>query len=64
MPLYEYRCRECHHRFEVRQSVHDPHPECPECHSTEVIRIIHPTNVHYKGSGFYSTDKHTEKKNG
>jgi putative FmdB family regulatory protein len=55
MPTYEYRC-ENGHDFEVIQRMSDdPVTACPECGAT-VERVFHPVAVHFKGSGFYSTD--------
>jgi putative FmdB family regulatory protein len=55
MPIYEYRCRNGHD-FEVFQSMsEDPVSRCPEC-AAPVERVFHPVAVHFKGSGFYSTD--------
>src|SRR5687768_17285871 len=55
MPIYEYRCRNGH-EFEVFQSMsEDPVSRCPEC-AAPVERVFHPVAVHFKGSGFYSTD--------
>ena len=56
MPLYEYRCDECGVRFERRQHFSDePVKTCPEC-GGHVHRVIGPTGVIFKGSGFYVTD--------
>jgi putative FmdB family regulatory protein len=55
MPTYDYRC-ENGHEFEVIQSMSDdPVTACPEC-GAAVERVFHPVAVHFKGSGFYSTD--------
>jgi putative FmdB family regulatory protein len=55
MPIYEYRCRNGH-EFEVFQSMsEEPVSRCPEC-DAPVERIFHPVAVHFKGSGFYTTD--------
>ena len=55
MPIYEYRCRNGHD-FEVSQSMsEDPVSRCPEC-AAPVERVFRPVAVHFKGSGFYSTD--------
>jgi putative FmdB family regulatory protein len=55
MPIYEYRCRNGH-QFEVSQSMtEDPVSACPEC-GEPVERVFHPVAVHFKGSGFYTTD--------
>lgn len=56
MPLYEYQCRTCGVRFERRQHVNDkPVQVCPEC-GGEVVRLIQPVGIVFKGSGFYVTD--------
>jgi putative FmdB family regulatory protein len=55
MPIYEYRCRKGH-TFEVMQSMSDdPIAACQECRAP-VERVFHPVAVHFKGSGFYTTD--------
>ncbi len=56
MPLYEYRCKQCGHRFEKIQTFSAPdEKECPVCKG-EVERLISAPAVHFSGSGFYSTD--------
>lgn len=57
MPLYEYQCKECGHRFErILQSFSSPDvKECPVCEG-EVERLLSAPAVQFKGSGFYSTD--------
>ena len=55
MPIYEYRCRNGH-QFEVFQAISDdPVSVCQEC-GEPVERVFHPVAVHFKGSGFYTTD--------
>jgi putative FmdB family regulatory protein len=55
MPIYEYRC-ENGHTFEVMQRMaDDPIAVCSTC-GAPVQRILHPVAVHFKGSGFYTTD--------
>ena len=55
MPIYEYRCRNGH-TFEVLQRMSDdPVTKCEVC-GEPVERVFHPVAVHFKGSGFYSTD--------
>jgi putative FmdB family regulatory protein len=55
MPIYEYRCNNGH-VFEVFQSMSDdPVATCEEC-GAPVERVFHPVAVHFKGSGFYTTD--------
>jgi putative FmdB family regulatory protein len=56
MPIYEYRCPNGH-VFELFQRMDDPAPEaCPTCDAKPVERVLYPVAVHFKGSGFYSTD--------
>jgi putative FmdB family regulatory protein len=55
MPIYEYKCTDGH-TFEVIQSMSDdPVTECEVC-GKPVERVFHPIAVHFKGSGFYTTD--------
>jgi putative FmdB family regulatory protein len=57
MPLYEYKCKKCGHRFERIQTYSaEDAKECLVCQG-EVERLISaPARAHFKGSGFYSTD--------
>ena len=56
MPTYGYRCKSCGHQFEVFQRMSDdPVQTCPNCQGG-VTRILYPTGVVFKGSGYYSTD--------
>jgi putative FmdB family regulatory protein len=56
MPIYEYRCPNGH-TFEVFQRMDDPPAErCETCGEGPVQRVLYPVAVHFKGSGFYSTD--------
>jgi putative FmdB family regulatory protein len=56
MPIYEYRCPNGH-VFEVFQRMDDPQPEkCETCGAGPLQRVLFPVAVHFKGSGFYSTD--------
>jgi putative FmdB family regulatory protein len=55
MPTYEYRCAKGHD-FEVMQRMSDdPVTECEVC-GASVQRVFSPVAVHFKGTGFYSTD--------
>jgi putative FmdB family regulatory protein len=55
MPIYEYRCQN-DHRFEVLQKFSDEAlTECEVC-GAPASRVLHPVAIHFKGSGFYSTD--------
>jgi putative FmdB family regulatory protein len=56
MPIYEYRCPSGH-TFERFQSMTAPPPEtCDVCGASPVELVLYPIAIHYKGSGFYSTD--------
>lgn len=58
MPTYDYVCDTCKHTFEqsvsldLRDSI-----LCIYCGDAEVRRIYSATPIHFKGSGFYATDK-------
>ena len=56
MPIYEYRCPNGH-TFERFQSMTAPPPEkCEVCGAAPLELVLYPIAIHYKGSGFYSTD--------
>ena len=56
LPLYEFQCRKCGHRFERIQKFSDPDPKkCPEC-GGRMERMLAAPAVQFKGSGFYQTD--------
>jgi len=56
MPLYEYECKKCHHRFERIQKFSDPHvKKCPDC-GGPIEQVISAPAVQFKGSGWYVTD--------
>jgi len=56
MPLYEYECKKCHHRFEKIQKFSDKMvKKCPQC-GGPVEQMISAPAVQFKGSGWYVTD--------
>jgi putative FmdB family regulatory protein len=56
MPIYEYRCPNGH-TFELFQRMSDPPAsECQICGAAPVVKVLYPAAIHFKGSGFYSTD--------
>jgi putative FmdB family regulatory protein len=56
MPLYEYQCKKCHHRFERIQKFSDPHvKKCPDC-GGPVEQMVSAPAVQFKGTGWYVTD--------
>lgn len=57
MPLYEYECKKCHHRFERIQKFSDPLVrKCPKCKTGRVEKLISAPAVQFKGTGWYVTD--------
>ncbi len=56
MPLYEYECKKCGHRFEKILKFSDkPMKKCPECGGV-VEQLISAPTVQFKGAGWYVTD--------
>jgi putative FmdB family regulatory protein len=56
VPIYEYKCPNGH-LFEVFHGMTVPGPDvCETCGAGPLQTVLHPVAVHYKGSGFYSTD--------
>lgn len=56
MPLYEYECQSCGHRFELIQKFSDAPPSaCPKCGGA-VEKLVSSPAIQFKGSGFYLTD--------
>jgi putative FmdB family regulatory protein len=57
MPLYEYQCGKCSHRFEKIQKFTDPAPDaCPVCGEGPVTRLPSSPAIQFKGTGWYITD--------
>jgi putative FmdB family regulatory protein len=56
MPLYEYQCDSCNHRFEIIQKFSDdPVSVCPKC-GGPVTKLISSPAIQFKGTGWYITD--------
>ncbi len=55
MPIYEYRCHNGHTLEVMQRMSDDPLSSCTTC-AAPVQRVFHPVAVHFKGSGFYTTD--------
>ena len=56
MPLYEYQCNKCGHRFEKIRKFSDPElKKCPEC-GGKLEQLVSAPAVQFKGSGWYVTD--------
>jgi putative FmdB family regulatory protein len=56
LPTYEYRCEACGHTFELFQKFADKPVETCELCGARVNKVLHPVAIHFKGSGFYTTD--------
>jgi putative FmdB family regulatory protein len=57
MPIYEFECGQCGHRFDRLQKLSDPDPElCPKCGAPRVQRRISAPTFRLAGSGWYETD--------
>ena len=57
MPLYEYECQSCGHRFERIQKMSDAAPTaCPKCGADRIVKMVSSPAFQFKGSGWYVTD--------
>ncbi len=64
MPTYAYRCRDCGHTFDIFQKfTEDSLTVCPSCEGS-IRRVIQPTGVVFKGTGFYVNDSRSSTKSG
>jgi len=64
MPIYTYRCENCGAQIERHQGFNDPQlSTCPECRKKTLRKVIGPTRVIFKGSGFYATDNKSSSRN-
>lgn len=65
MPIYEYECADCSHRFERLQKIGDaPLRDCPQCDKPALSKLVSAAAFRLKGSGWYETDfKGGKKKN-
>lgn len=56
MPLYEYECEKCEHRFEKIENVSaSPKKKCPKC-GGKARRLFAAPAIQFKGSGWYVSD--------
>lgn len=57
MPIYEYECRDCGHRFEALQKISAaPLTDCPSCGKESVYKLVSASAFRLKGGGWYETD--------
>ena len=62
MPIYEYKCKQCGHQFEILQKISDsPTKRCPECHTDSLRKLVSAAAFKLKGTGWYETDFKTKK---
>jgi putative FmdB family regulatory protein len=58
VPIYEYVCHHCGHRFDVVHGLHAEGPmHCPSCHLGPVRKAFVPPTIHFKGSGWAKKDR-------
>ncbi len=53
MPIYEYQCKDCGHRFDELRSYDEPDPSCPKCESLKTAKLVSRTSFSLKGGGWY-----------
>ena len=53
MPIYEYECSSCGHRFEKLVRIGADAPDCPECQAAEVRKLVSASGFILKGGGWY-----------
>ncbi|MEO8671021.1 MAG: FmdB family zinc ribbon protein [Tahibacter sp.] len=57
MPIYEFQCAACGHRFDRLQKMSDPDPtECPVCAQAQISRQVTAPSFRLAGAGWYETD--------
>ena len=53
MPIYEFQCDQCGHRFDKLMSMKDPTPSCPNCSGADVKKRVSAAGFVLKGGGWY-----------
>ena len=62
MPIYEYQCSACEHRFDQLQKIaEEPLKTCSECKKETLIKLVSAPSFRLSGSGWYETDFKTDK---
>lgn len=63
MPIYEYECEACGHRYDILQKAGDPLlTVCPECSRSTLRKLVSAARFRLSGSGWYETDFKAENK--
>ena len=61
MPVYDYVCSSCRHRFEVFRGLNEAGPhQCPLCQGA-VTRAFAPPTIHFKGTGWAKNDRRSSR---
>lgn len=57
MPIYEYDCTNCNHKFDLIQKINDePATQCPTCLMNTAVKLVSAAGFQLKGTGWYATD--------
>ncbi|MCY3810165.1 MAG: zinc ribbon domain-containing protein [Gammaproteobacteria bacterium] len=63
MPIYEYACGSCEHRFEtIQRASEEPLKDCPACGASALKKLLSAPVFRLKGGGWYETDFKTGNK--
>ena len=63
MPIYDYKCSNCEHQFELIQKFSDQSAEiCPQCSQKSAQKLVSAPSFRLKGGGWYETDFKTGAK--
>ena len=63
MPIYEYACGACEHRFEtIQRASEEPLKDCPACGASALKKLLSAPVFRLKGGGWYETDFKTGNK--
>jgi putative FmdB family regulatory protein len=63
MPIYEYACSSCEHRFDELQKVSEAAlVHCPKCNEPALRKLLSAPKFRLKGQGWYETDFKTGNK--
>jgi len=63
VPIYEYACGSCEHRFEtIQRASEEPLKDCPACGASALKKLLSAPVFRLKGAGWYETDFKTGNK--
>jgi len=53
VPIYNYKCSNCGHEFEILHGIKDKRPvQCPNCKKNTLVKQFTVNNIHFKGKGY------------